>query len=185
MSGFDWKGTIGKVAPLLAGILGTPAAGVGVDALCKVFGLEPSPENAQKAAEQIAAGSLTGDQLIALRKAEYDAQLSLQKAGFDYDVQKDELTFKDRDSARNREIQVKDHTPAIGFYLITAGFFGLLAALLKWNVPEANKAVIYTMVGSLGTAWVACVGYYYGSSASSKAKDQMLFNSTPIDGSQK
>ena len=178
---FDWKGTIGSVAPMLAGIFGTPAAGLAVAALCKATGLEPSPENAQKAAEQFAAGQLSGDQLVALRKAEADLKVQMQKMGLEYDVQKDEIAFKDRDSARNREIQVRDYTPAIGFYLITAGFFGLIAALLKIQIPPDNKAVLYVMVGSLGTAWVGCTGYYYGTTKSSGLKDQMLFNSTPTE----
>ena len=65
---FDWKGTVGKVAPILAGILGTPAAGVAVSGLCSVLGLEPSPENAEKAATAIAAVQLNGDKLFQLNK---------------------------------------------------------------------------------------------------------------------
>ena len=182
---FDWKGTIGSVAPFLAGVLGTPAAGMAVAAICKATGMEPSTESVQKLAEQAAANSLTGDQLLALRKAQSDLQLSMTKAGMDYDTAKDEIVFKDRDSARNREIQVRDHTPAIGFYAITAGFFGLLSLMLFHVIPDANKAVLDVMVGSLGTAWVSCVGYFYGTTRSSGIKDQMLYNSTPGDGSAK
>ena len=69
MSTFDWKGTIGKVAPWIATALGGPAAGLAIDAVCKAAGLAPSLENAQKAAEMAAAGSLTGEQLLALRQS--------------------------------------------------------------------------------------------------------------------
>lgn len=175
---FSWKATIGTVAPVLAGIFGTPAAGVAVAALCKAAGMEATPENAQKIAEQ----GLSGDQIVMLRKVEADVKIQMAKLGMDFDVQTDELTFKDRDSARNREIQVRDHTPAIGFYLITLGFFGLLAMMLFHVIPDENKTVLTLMTGSLGTAWVSCIGYFYGSSASSKRKDELLFNSTPTEG---
>ena len=67
---FDWKGTIGSITPWIAGTLGGPAAGFAVKALCAATGMEPSLENAQKAAEQAAAGKLTGDQFLALKQAE-------------------------------------------------------------------------------------------------------------------
>ena len=68
----------------------------------------------------------------------------------------------------NQDFQVKDKTPRIGFYAITAGFFGLVLFLLFRPIPEANKASVYTMLGALGTAWAGCVNYYYGSSSGSR-----------------
>ena len=105
---FDWKGTIGTLAPTLAGIFGTPVAGVAVGALCKAFGLAPSPENAQALAEKAAAGSLSGDQLVLLRKAESDAKIALTKLGFDYNLEEDRLIISDRANARDREIKTGD-----------------------------------------------------------------------------
>lgn len=177
---FDWKATIGSVVPTLAGILTcNPVAGVAVGALCKALGMEPSKENAQKVAEDFASGQLSGDQLVALKKAEAEAIAQLKKMDLDFDLEEDKIVASDRASARSREISVRDRTPAIGFYLITAGFFGLLGLLLFHNVPESNKPVLYTMVGSLGTAWVGAVQYYYGSTKGDTDKTKMLYESTP------
>lgn len=179
MAQFDWKGTIGKVVPWLAGMLGGPAAGVGAKLICDAVGLDPSPENAQKAAEMVAAGALTGDQFLALKKAEQEAQLKAQELGYQSIKDLEALVVDDRKDARNREIQIKDKTPAIGFYAITVGFFGLLGCMLFHVIPTGNERVLDVMVGSLGTAWIGAVNYYYGSSRSSQSKDQMIYNSTP------
>jgi hypothetical protein len=171
---FDWKGTIGTLAPTLAGIFGTPVAGVAVGALCKAFGLAPSPENAQALAEKAAAGSLSGDQLVLLRKAESDAKIALTKLGFDYNLEEDRLVISDRDSARKREIEIRDWTPRILAYGVTLGFFGLLVFMMKWNVPGPNKDMLNIMLGALGGAWIQIVSYYFGSSAGSSKKDETI-----------
>jgi hypothetical protein len=180
MSGFDWKGTIGKVAPALAGILGSPAAGVAVSGLCQLFGLEPSTENAQIVAEKIAAGQMSGDQLVQLKKIETDALLQLKKLGLDYDLQSEQIITADRANARNREIQVKDKTPEIGFYLVTAGFFGMLSMLFFRQIPPSAQSAFDIMLGALAVAWGNQVKYYYGGGGTNDANlHSMLFKSTP------
>lgn len=181
---FDWKGTIGKIAPALAGMFGSPVAGVAVGALCNALGLEPSPENAQKAAEQFAAGQMTGEQLVALRKAELDAQTQLKKMGMEYDVKREELIMTDRAGARAREIAIKDKIPAVLAIGVTVGFFSLLFYLLKWAPPTDNKDVLNIMLGSLGTAWISVISYYFGASSGDAATKVMLHKSKPTDGGE-
>lgn len=76
--------------------------------------------------------------------------------------------------ARNREVQVKDYTPRILAYLVTIGFFGILALYTYGNVPEINTSVLNIMLGSLGTAWVSIINYYFGSSMGSQRKTELL-----------
>ena len=179
---FDWKATIGSLAPTLAGIFGSPVAGVAVGALCKAFGLEATPENAQKIAEQAAAGSLSGDQLVALRKVEADVKIQLAKMGFDYNLEEDRLETTDRDSARNRQIQLKDKTPQVGFYVVSIGFFSLLVVLAFHQVPESSRDLLNVMLGALGVAWTSMVKFFYGGSKDDVAVNEMLHRSTPVDG---
>lgn len=174
MATFDWKGTIGKVAPWLATALGGPAAGLAIDAVCKVAGLEPSLENAQKAAELAAAGSLTGEQFLALRQSEDAFKVKMTEMGYRQIADLEEISYKDRDSARNREIQTRDWTPRILAYGVTIGFFGLMIFMMKWDVPTANKDMLNIMLGALGGAWVSIVAYYFGSSAGSAKKDDTI-----------
>ncbi len=85
-----------------------------------------------------------------------------------------ELEASDRNSARTREANVKDKTPAILAYSITAGFFGVLFFMMNYEIPLAEKEVLFVMLGSLGTAWTGVIAYYFGSSAGSAAKHSMI-----------
>ena len=190
MSGFDWKAAIGKVAPTVAGLFGTPAAGLAVAGLCKVLGLEASPENAQIVAEQAAAGTLTGEQLIALRQAEANARAQLAKMGMDYDLAKDELVFKDRDSARQREIKTGDSwTPRIIAGLIIIAWVSITWFLVNHSIVKPGQVgtaldsnmepMLMRTLGTLDMALGLVLGYYFGSSSSSDRKTEMLHQTQP------
>ena len=76
--------------------------------------------------------------------------------------------------ARNREVQVKDYTPRILAYGVSLGFFGILALYTYGTVPEVNASVLNILLGSLGTAWVSIINYYFGSSIGSQRKTELL-----------
>ena len=177
---FDWKSIVKTVAPMLGTALGGPFGGIAGAAIAKALGTSDANPDTLAAAIQNA----TPEQLVAIQKIEDDFKAQMAQMGFADTEALEKIGAEDRDSARKREETIKDHTPAVGFYLMTFGFFGLLGLMLFHQIPEANKAVLFTMVGSLGTAWLAAVYYYYGKSSTDPAKDHMLYNSTPADGSK-
>lgn len=81
----------------------------------------------------------------------------------------------DRASARAREIQTQDGRNvwwlAVG---VTAGFFGVMFYMLNYPVPKEAERVIDVMLGSLGTAWIAVISYYFGSSNGSARKHDLI-----------
>lgn len=170
MANFDWKGAIGKVAPWVATALGGPAAGLAVDAIVKATGCTPTKEAVMKMVQE----GLNGEQFVQLKLAEEAFQLQMQQMGYANIERLEELEFKDREGARNREIQLRDRTPTILAYAVTTGFFGILAFMLRFDIPGTSRDVLNIMLGALGTAWISIIGYYYGSSHSSTQKNSII-----------
>jgi len=154
------------VAPTVALAVGGPFGPLASAALSAVLG---TPKDDGKATEA-ALLTATPDQLLALKKADQDFELQLEKLG----IEKDKLVFDDIANARAREIAVKDSTPRYMAYLVTVGFFGVLGYLVVEGKPVSGGDVMLVMVGSLGTAWTGIVAYYFGSSAGSAAKTDAL-----------
>lgn len=165
---FDWKALVRTVAPGIASVFGTPLAGMGVSALLNAIlpPDSPQPENAEAfLATQLSLAN--PEMLLKLKQADHQFALDMERAGVDLR----KLDVEDRNSARAREATVRDQTPKILAYMLTAGFFGIMAMLLVHPVPAESKEVLYIMIGSLGTAWIGSMTYYHGSSAGSAAKD--------------
>lgn len=170
----DWKQVLGKLAPTAATLLGGPFAGLAVGAVVKALGLptEATQEDIQATVDK----GLSGEQLLALRLAEIDVQKHLEDNG----IKLEEIAASDRDSARKREIEIKDNTPKVLAYSVTLGFFGTLTALMTGQVTQVGHDVLLVMIGSLGTAWTGIIAYYFGSSSGSKAKTELLAKAPAI-----
>ena len=168
----DIRSILGKAAPMLATALGGPFAGGAASIICKALGLSDNatPEDVQK----VFQGAMSPEQFAALQTAEQDYKLKLAALNLNSEKDLEALAVEDRKSAREREISLKDYTPRILAFGITAGFFGILTWMLKHDVPQASRDVLNIMLGSLGTAWIAVVTYYFGSSAGSARKDETI-----------
>jgi hypothetical protein len=60
----------------------------------------------------------------------------------------------------------------------TAGFLAVLWVMLTRNESLPDNRVLDTLVGGLSTAWAMVIGYYFGSSASSDRKTELLARSS-------
>jgi hypothetical protein len=179
----DLKGlgnVLAKIAPTLATAVGGPLAGGAVAALEGVFGIKDEGSTKDKEEALVAALSgATAEQLIALKKADQDYATKMQELGFNNIQELEKLSVSDRESARKRESDVKDLTPRILAYSITAGFFGILLFLMLSKVPAESRDILNIMLGTLGTSFVAVISYYFGSTAGSAEKTRLLASSTP------
>ena len=158
-----------QIAPTIATCLGGPLAGLAVTALSKLFGV--SPDQVQS---MINDNKLSADQIAAVQQEEIRFKEQTQALGLNFE----QLAVEDRKSARDMQTTTQSIIPPLLSILVTVGFFGILAYLMVTPADTANTPLMI-MLGSLGTAWTGIIAFYFGSSAGSRAKDQMLFESTP------
>lgn len=167
--------TLGVVAPTLAAAVGGPLAGQAMGFICRALGLNEGASTDEVAQ---AVKSADTDKLLKLKEADNNFALQMRRL----DIELNTVNEKDRENARSRQIATHDQTPAILAYVLTGGFFGLLLLLLLIKPPDANLAMLNIVLGSLGTAWVGAMAFFFGSTQNSRNKDWMLFQSTPIPG---
>ena len=129
-----------------------------------------SPEEAQKTIE---SGKLTSEQIASVQQAEIAIKARAQELGLDFA----KLENEDRKSARDMQISTKSWIPAVLAIAVTIGFFGILVGMMTETFKTSDALML--MLGSLGTAWTGIIGFYFGSSASSQNKDNLLHQSTP------
>lgn len=173
--------TLKTIAPLLGTALGGPLAGTAISAIEGVFGLKPDGDlpARQNAVSTAIAGASQAD-LLALKKADQDFQAHMAELGFSNAEALAKLADDDRDSARKREVSVRDFTPRALAVGVTAGFFGILFYMAVWSVPASSKDLLNIMLGSLGAAWVSIVSYYFGSSSGSARTTELLAQAPPV-----
>lgn len=153
------------VAPTIATAWGGPVAGLAVAKVESVFGGPGSVTDA-------ALLNATPDQLTALKKVEDDFKEQIATLG----VQVDQLQFADTASARQREEVVKDWTPrilALGTLAITFGLEGCM--LLGVHLPtKIAPEILGRIFGTLDSATILVLGYYFGSSAGARSSAETL-----------
>ena len=169
----DWKNVVGKVAPMLGAALGGPLGGAAVGVIADALGLNEATEGAIKAA----LSGTTPEQMLALKNADQLFAIKMKELGFANERDMETLAAGDRDSARKREMAVGDSTTRNLAYAITIGFFSVLFSLMFTDV-DSNKEILYVMLGALGSAWAGVIAYYFGSTATSKQKNELLARST-------
>ena len=162
----DW---MKNICPTLATCLAGPLAGLAVEAVSKAIGVDPSAVQ-----DTINSGKLTADQIASIQSAEIALKAKAQEMNLDFE----QLAVQDRKSARDMQTTTKSFIPPLLALIITLGFFGILVGMMTGKVTSSDALML--LLGSLGTAWTGVISFYFGSSASSQNKDQLLHQSTPI-----
>ena len=161
----DW---LKQIAPTIATAFGGPLAGLAVDAISKAIGIDP--KDVQSTLEQ---GKLSAEQIAAIKQAEIAMAARAQELGLDFE----KLAVDDRKSARDMQIKTQSWIPGLMAIVVTVGFFGILVGLMTEHFKTSDALML--MLGSLGTAWTGIIAFYFGSSAGSQRKDELLHKSSP------
>jgi hypothetical protein len=173
-----------NLAPTIASVIGGPLAGTAVTALEHVFGLTPGSNDPVEQRQDTVAAAIstaTPEQLAAIRKADQDFQVAMASLGFKDQEALAALRVQDVEGARGMQTSTRSWVPPVLTLFITLGFFGLVAALMFANVPDANRAIFYSLIGSLGTAWIATIHFWFGDTNSGNDKTAMIAKAQPIE----
>jgi len=59
-------------------------------------------------------------------------------------------------------------------WFLGVGFFTLIVLLIFFDIKNGSKEIVYTLLGSFGTAFGMAMNYFFGSSEGSKEKTKLL-----------
>jgi hypothetical protein len=163
----DW---LKQIAPTIATALGGPLAGMAVSVISKAVGVEHD-----QVQDMIANNKLSAEQIAQVKLAEIELQKQAQELGLNFA----KLEVEDRKSAREMQATTRSMMPPILAGSVTVGFFAIMT-LMFFNKVDSNNPAILMMLGSLGTAWTGIIAYYFGSSAGSQAKTDLLSKAPAI-----
>ena len=138
--------------------------GMAVSAISKAIGVDPD-----QVGDLISNNKLTADQIAQVKLAEIELQKQAQELGLNFE----KLAVEDRKSARDMQAATRSMMPPILAGAVTIGFFGIMVMMFFNQIDSSNPAILM-MLGSLGTAWTGIIAYYFGSSAGSQAKTDLL-----------
>lgn len=167
----DWKDVISSVAPGLATAFGGPLAGAAVKVIAdKVLGIPGASQ--EEVIQALSSGSLTGEQIVALKAAEQQFQLELEKV----DAAREAAGLQDTQSARQQTVALAQAASNIAWAapvistVIILGFFACVALLFiverTWDERTAN--LLNVLFGALIPGFAQVCNYWLGSSAGSK-----------------
>jgi hypothetical protein len=171
----DVKKIFKGLFPFIA--LGASAAGpigsMAASALGKALGVDvtATPDGMTKA---ITAAAQTEEGMLKLQQAENDFKATMTKLGYDHEEKLAELLMEDRDSARKREMAVKDRMPAILAIGALVAFVSALFLLIFYDLPASARDTVIFLLGILAKMIADVYGYYFGSSKSGDAKADVI-----------
>lgn len=181
----DFKEIIKTIAPIAGTLIGGPLAGVAIKAIGDAIGMETP--TVERVVEAIKGGSLTPDQVVAIRAADNALKVKLRELDLDEKKieQMAEKMYVD-DTANARQAHAGDK----GVYWLGIAVLGTFAAvmiasmygcyqILTDGLKVKDIGVVAAVFGFLGTVvgYVAAnaqqvVSYFFGSSRGSMDKSR-------------
>ena len=162
----DW---LKSLFPMLGAAIGGPFGSVATSFIADKLGV-----NIKTAADVLSSGKITSEHVEAIRAAEVD----FKKFCDANEITRETLSNANTQSAREMQVATRSLTPSVLTYLITVGFFGIMAFMMSSYYTSSEPLLV--MLGSLGTAWIACVNFWFGSSASGQRKTELISRASQI-----
>ena len=161
--------SIATVAPTIATALGGPLGGATAKFVLDKLGVSSkSSENAQEALESLL--TVNPEKMLELKKLDVEFKKFLAEK----DIKIEEIYAKDRDSARQRQVNMKDHTPTVLAVIVICTWVYVQIFFLHNTFPNENSEVVMRALGILDGVLISVFAFYFGSSKGSKDKDKAM-----------
>lgn len=172
----DWKKVLGTVAPWIgaAATGGVPALiGMAAAQLGSAFGKDV--EGSVEAIAQAVRGA-TPEQMLALKQADNEFAMTMQRLGFENTQALEKIAADDRASARQMHMAVRDLSTPILSYMVVLAFFTTVYILLTQTVEIQTEMrdVVMVLIGTLATSFTQVLNFRFGTSAGSKEKTDII-----------
>lgn len=169
----DWTKIIATVAPWIGTAIGGPLGGMAVEAAANALGLSDKTVDAVKGAIMGASP----ETLLALKEADQSFALQMQALGFQQIKDLEAIAAEDRDSAREMMTATRSWVPAALSGFVTIGYFTILIGLMSGKLEISDSQAMLLMLGSLTTAWGVVMAFWFGTTADSGRKTELLAKS--------
>jgi hypothetical protein len=172
MSSAVWeaaKGVLAVIAPTIGTALGGPLGGIAARTIATVL---LGKAGASEAEIANAVTNASPDDLLKLKTAE----IEFQKRMAELDVDMERIAAGDRDSARQMHMATHDITPTIISTVVLVAWVVIQFYLLTHTIEIEMREIIMRTLGTLDAALGLVLAFYFGSSSSSKLKDQTIKN---------
>lgn len=161
------------LVPLIGTALGGPLGGAAASFVADKLGI--SNKSVEGISSALTEGKLNPEQISQLKLAEIEFKKFLEQNKIDFE----KIHADNTKSAREMQISNKSKTPEVLSFVITIGFFGVLSYMLTMEAKPGESLLI--MLGALGTSWAAVVNFWFGSTAGSARKTDLLAQAQPIE----
>src|SRR5258708_30406132 len=177
----DVKGCIKKALAFMCGAaaFGGPVGTLAANAVGKAVGVSNLDSSPAGLAAAIAGA--TPEQMLQLKQAEAQTQAQLQQMGFTHVEELERLAVEDRSSARNMQVATRSWTlPALAWVIVLS--FTVVVILILRGGSKVESAFAGALVGYLAANTNQVVSYFFGDSAGSARKTEILATSNPKGG---
>lgn len=161
----DLKGVVGKAAPIVGTLLGGPAGALVGGLVSAALGTDNTPD--------AVSAALIGnpDAIVKIQELQTNAKVQLQQLAVTAEANR----LADVQSARARQTaNPNDKTPTYLAWGVSFGFFATLGLVMFAHLEGAAQNLLLVMTGTLQTAWVAIISYYFGSSKDNAGQMKMI-----------
>lgn len=161
------------LAPMLGTAIAGPLGGVAASFIADKLGVQE--RTVEAVSDALNSGKLSAEQVGQIKLAEIEFQKFLKQN----QITLEQLSFGDTKSARDMQIANKAVTPAIlTWIIVTLTLSAEIGMLFHVIPPGANEMVMGRVLGTLDSALVLVLGFWFGSSHGSQNKDAMIANAS-------